>query len=249
MRYLSVVSTPALRAEIASVLGESRIRSIRGDEAEAELGGERFAAIIADRSGEISLLDRGLPVLLPMALDRPGVARFGAIAGAGLDVRLWNVSQQNSEMTVRPLVAPRAPLAAAVTLHALRGCFTGLTTDVFVAAALSADARRTMEDIARILGASPGAIRNSLKENGIDNVAAVVARMRCLQAMWTFEGDQPNYWRSAGFRTHAEASEFLSRNCGAPIGRWRAQGGFAALLRDTVASYETATATGDRRAG
>jgi hypothetical protein len=70
----------------------------------------------------------------------------------------------------------------------------------------------------------------------VTGVSGVMARMRCLHALWACESGRSNFWSSAGFRTLAEVSEFFSRHTGAPIGRWRVAGGFNALLRELPAN-------------
>ena len=93
-----------------------------------------------------------------------------------------------------------------------------------------------MDEIVRASAASPATVRCKLREAGLPAISALNAQMRCLHALWAWESGRVNFWSSAGFRTLAEVSEFLSRNTGAPVGRWKTAGGFAALLRQVVES-------------
>ena len=231
MRYLSALSTPTIVGEIERSIGIGRLRGIgAGDQLHA-LGGEKFAGIIADHAAQLPLLRHGLPVVLVVPLNREGMRQFRILAEDGIDVRLWSEpGAMLSDTTLRSLSAPRAPSPAGVIVSHFRGRFSGLAADVLTACATVANARRSMDDIGRICGSTATSVRNSLRDAGLISISGVIARMRCLHAMWALEGGRANFWSSAGFRTLAELSSHLTQHTGAPLGRWRTPGGFAALL-------------------
>lgn len=200
------------------------------------MGGERFAAIIADHAAQLPLLRHGLPVVLIVPLHREGIRQFRILAEDGIDVRLWmDTDGTLSETTLRTVSAPKAPSPAAVVLAHLRGRYSGLAADILAASILLASGRRSMDEIARICDSSPSGVRNALRDEGVISIGGVVARMRCLHALWGWESGRANFWSAAGFRTLAELSAHLSQHTGAPLGRWKAAGGFSALL-NTVAA-------------
>jgi AraC-like DNA-binding protein len=229
MRYLSAISTPTVAAQIERCMGAGRLQPVRPDE---DFGGEKFAAIIADHSAQLPTLRRGLPVILVAPMHREGMRHFRIIAEDGIDVRMWSdCGGTLSETTLKCLSAPRAPTPAAPIIAHLRGRYGGLAADVLTAAAVMSNGRRSMDEIARACDASPSAVRNGLREEGLISISGILARMRCLHAVWSLEGGRQNFWSMAGFRTLAELSAHLSQHSGAPLGRWKVAGGFSALLQ------------------
>jgi AraC-like DNA-binding protein len=229
MRYLSAISTPTVAAQIERCMGAGRLQPVRPDE---DFGGEKFAAIIADHSAQLPTLRRGLPVILVAPMHREGMRHFRIIAEDGIDVRMWSdCGGTLSETTLKCLSAPRAPTPAAPIIAQLRGRYGGLAADVLTAAAVMSNGRRSMDEIARACDASPSAVRNGLREEGLISISGILARMRCLHAVWSLEGGRQNFWSMAGFRTLAELSAHLSQHSGAPLGRWKVAGGFSALLQ------------------
>jgi hypothetical protein len=231
MRYLSALSTPTIAGEIERSIGTGRLRAIGAGELLAAFGGEKFAGIIADHAAQLPLLRHGLPVILLLPLNREGMRQFRIVAEDGIDVRLsTDPGAALSETTLRALTAPRAPSpAAAIVLH-LRGQCGGLAADVVTACAVLGNARRSMDDVARVCGVSANGVRGALRDARLVPISGLVAQMRALHAMWAWESGRSNFWSSAGFRTLAELSSHLTQHTGAPLGRWRTPGGFAALL-------------------
>ena len=237
MRYLSALSTLTIVGEIERSIGAGRLRALSaGDDLQA-MGGERFAGIIADHAAQLPLLRHGLPVVLLVPLNREGMRQFRIIAEDGIDVRLWSdASGTLSETTLRCLSAARAPTPAAPIVAHFRGQYAGLAADVLTACANLATARRSMDEIARVCDASTGSVRNALRDEELISISGLVARMRCLHALWSWESGKPNFWSSAGFRTLAELSAHLSQHTGAPLGRWKTPGGFQAMLQSIAVS-------------
>ncbi|HET9423922.1 MAG TPA: hypothetical protein VFO55_01015 [Gemmatimonadaceae bacterium] len=231
MRYLSAISTPTSAGQIEATIGAGLVRPLRPGEDPAALGGERFAAIIADHAVQLPSLRHGLPVILVVSLHRGGLRQFRILAEDGIDVRLWSdCGGTLSETSLKCLAGTRAPTPAAAIVEHFRGRHGGLTADILTAAAILSSSRRSMDDMARVCEASPSGIRNALRDSGLISLSGVVARMRCLHALWALEGNRQNFWSAAGFRTLAELSAHLSQHSGAPLGRWKVQGGFGALL-------------------
>lgn len=231
MRYLTAITTPSLLGQVEECLGSGRIRPLRDDESAESLGPERFAALIVDRFAPLSHSSSGLPVLLAMRVDRPGMQRFRTMVEAGADVRIWRFDEVLSEPSIQALGAPRAPTPAAAILAETKGLYDGLVAEIVTAAAILSDERRCMEEIARACEVTPTAVRGALRDHGLVPISGILARMRCLHALWALESGRATFWSAAGFRTLAEVSEFLSRNTGSPLGRWRVPGGFATLVR------------------
>ena len=199
------------------------------------MGGERFAAIIADHAAQLPLLRHGLPVVLIVPLHREGLRQFRILAEDGIDVRLWlEAGNTLSDTTLRAFTGPRAPSPAAAILAHLRGRYSGLAADILTASAVLANGRRSMDEIARICDSSASGVRNALREQGVIAISGVIARMRCLHALWSWEAGRPNFWSAAGFRTLAELSAHLSQHTGSPLGRWKAPGGFEALMESVT---------------
>ena len=166
--------------------------------------------------------------------------QFRILAEDGIDVRLWMDGESTlSDTTLRSYSAPRSPSPAAVVVSHLRGRYSGLAADVLTASAILANGRRSMDEIARVCDSSASGVRNALREEGLIAISGVIARMRCLHALWSWECGRPNFWSAAGFRTLAELSAHLSQHTGAPLGRWKAPGGFSALLQSVTASLAT----------
>jgi hypothetical protein len=237
MRYLSAVSTPTIVGQVERSIGQGCLRPLSvGDDIKA-MGGERFAGIIADHAAQLPLLRHGLPVVLLVPLNREGMRQFRILAEDGIDVRLWTVASGTmSDTTLRSLSAPRAPSPAAVIVSHFRGRHGGLAADILTAGANLSSTRRSMDDIARVCDTSPTGVRAALREDGLISISGLIARMRCLHALWAWESGRPNFWSSAGFRTLAELSAHLSQHTGAPLGRWKAPGGFSALLQSVASS-------------
>jgi hypothetical protein len=236
MRYLSALSTPTIVGEIERSIGIGRLRAIGAGEQLNALGGETFAGIIADHAAQLPLLRHGLPVILLVPLNREGMRQFRILAEDGIDVRLCTDSSRLlSETALRSLTASRAPSPAASIVSNFRGRYSGLGADIVATCANMANARRSMDEIARICNTTPSGVRGALRDAGLVSISGVIARMRCLHAMWAWESGRPNFWSSAGFRTLAELSSHLSQHTGAPLGRWRASGGFSALLASVAA--------------
>ena len=82
-------------------------------------------------------------------------------------------------------------------------------------------------------------MRVALRDEGLVSLSGVVARFRCLHALWAWETGRANFWSAAGFRTLAELSAHLSQHSGAPLGRWKIPGGFTLLLQSVSASLIT----------
>ena len=244
MRYLSALSTPTIVGRIEGSIGLGRLRALNaGDDLHA-MGGERFAGIIADHAAQLPLLRHGLPVILLVPLNREGMRQFRILAEDGIDVRLWSVASGTlSDTTLRSLSAPRAPTPAAEIVGNFRGRYGGLAADVLTAAANLATTRRSMDEIARVCDASTAGVRNALRDEGLVSISGLVARMRCLHALWAWESGRPNFWSSAGFRTLAELSAHLSQHMGAPLGRWKAPGGFSAMLQSVAAGLSAGEET------
>jgi hypothetical protein len=236
MRFLTVIASPSIAGQVERCLGSGRIRPLGPDESPDILGVERFAAVIVDQRAPIETLRRNLPVVLVTVAGRPGLVQFRSLAEAGIDVRYFMADREISEPTLHALSAQRAPTPAAIIASSMRGQFDGLAADVVTATALLGDSRRSMDEIARSVDSSSTLVRNALREAGAIGVSGLLARMRCLHALWAREGGRTNFWSSAGFRTLAEVSEFFARHTGAPIGRWRVAGGFNALLRELPAA-------------
>src|SRR6476661_7521701 len=136
MRYLSAISTPTFAAQVESCIGVGRLRPIHAGEDPNALGGEKFAAIIADHAAQIPLLNKGLPVVLVMPLHSEALRQFRIIAEHGIDVRFWtDCGSKLSETTMRCLSGPRAPSPAAAIVAHMRGRHGGLAADVLTAAA------------------------------------------------------------------------------------------------------------------
>jgi hypothetical protein len=236
MRYLSALSTPTIVGQIERSIGTGRLRALSAGEQLHGMGGEKFAGIIADHAAQLPLLRHGLPVVLLVPLNREGMRQFRIIAEDGIDVRLWaDATSTLSDMTLRSLSAPRAPSPAGPIVSHVRGQYRGLAADVITACANLANGRRSMDEIARVCDASAAGVRNALRDEGLISISGLVARMRCLHALWAWETGRPNFWSSAGFRTLAELSAHLSQHTGAPLGRWKAPGGFSALLQSVAA--------------
>jgi hypothetical protein len=232
MRYLSAISTPTVAGQIERSIGQGRIRRLESGENPAELGGERFAGIIVDHAVQRPSLRHGLPVILVVPMHRGGLRQFRILAEDGIDVRLWtDCGATLSDTTLKCLSSAPAPTPAASIVTHFRGRHGGLAADILTAAAIGGSARRSMDYIARVCEASPSAVRHALREEGVISISGVVARMRCLHALWAFESGRPNFWSAGGFRTLAELSAHLSQHSGAPLGRWKAPGGFSALLQ------------------
>jgi hypothetical protein len=247
MRYLSALSTPTIGAHIERSIGAGRLRALRAGEDLGSMGGERFAGIIADHAAQLPLLRHGLPVILLVPLNREGMRQFRIIAEYGIDVRLWGAEQATmSDTTLHALTAPRAPTPGAPVVAHLRGRFSGLAADVVTACAILSTSRRSMDEIARTCNTSPSGVRSALREASLTSVSSVVARMRCLHALWAWESGRQNFWSLAGFRTLAELSAHLSQHTGAPLGRWKGPGGFGALLQSVAASLTELEAGGWR---
>lgn len=236
MRYLSALSTPTIVGQIEACIGPGRLRALKAGEELDAMGGEKFAGIIADHAAQLPLLRHGLPVVLLVPLNREGLRQFRILAEGGIDVRLWpNPASTFSDTTLRSLSAARAPSPAAVIVATFRGQHGGLAADVLTASAILSNARRSMDEIGRVCAASAGSVRSALRDDGLVSISHLIARLRCLHALWAWEVGRPNFWSSAGFRTLAELSAHLSQHTGAPLGRWKAPGGFNALL-ESVAS-------------
>jgi hypothetical protein len=236
MRYLSALSTPTIVGQIEECIGSGRLRALKAGEELHAMGGEKFAGIIADHAAQLPLLRHGLPVVLLVRLNRGGMRQFRILAEDGIDVRLWSDPTSTfSDTTLRSLSAPRAPSPAAVIVARFRGQHGGLAADILTASAILSNGRRSMDEIARVCDASAASVRTALRDDGLVSVSNMVARMRCLHALWAWETGRPNFWSAAGFRTLAELSAHLSQQTGAPLGRWKAPGGFTALL-ESVAS-------------
>jgi hypothetical protein len=232
MRYLSALSTPTIVGKIERCIGTGRLRLLRTGEDPDAMGGERFAGIIADHAAQLPLLRHGLPIVLLVPVNREGLRQFRILAEDGLDVRLWtDADGMLSETTLRALSTPNAPTPAARIVAHFRGAYGGLTADILTACAIRASGRRSMDEIARLCETSASGVRNALRDDGLISISGVVARMRCLHALWAWEAGRQNFWSFAGFRTLAELSAHLSQHTGAPLGRWKAPGGFSALLQ------------------
>jgi hypothetical protein len=250
MRYLVAVITPWVLRQVERSIGPERIRVLKPGESNEVLGIERFTATVVERCSPVEIIDPDLPVLLTMQLERSAIERFRTLAEAGLDVRVWPLDEELSEPMVHLLSGPRSPSPAAAIVRELRGMFTGLAADVLTAAAILGDERRSIEQIAGACHASPVAIRNVLRDNNLPSITSLIAQMRCLHALWAWEiGQQANFWSAAGFTTLAEASQFMSDNTGAPVGRWKIPAGFTTLLREFAASCEPAKPTSCRMVG
>jgi hypothetical protein len=231
MRYLSAISTPTVAGQIEQAMGAGRLRPLAAHEDPAGLGGEKFAAIIADHSAQLPTLRHGLPVILVASLHREGMRHFRILAESGIDVRLWSdCGGAMSDATLKSLSAQRPPTPDALIVAHLRGRHGDLAADVLTAAAVLSSSRRSMEEVARVCDATAASVRNALRDDGLLPISGILARMRCLHAVWSLEGGRQNFWSTAGFRTLAELSAHLSQHSGAPLGRWRLAGGFAALL-------------------
>ena len=240
MRYLSALSTPTVVGQIERSIGQGCLRPLRAGEDLAAMGGERFAGIIADHAAQLPLLRHGLPVVLLAPVNRQGLRQFRILAEDGIDVRLWTeAGGALSDMSLRALAAPRSPSPAAVIVGHFRGAHGGLAADILTACAILSNARRSMDEIARICDTSPAGVRAALRDDGLVSISGLVARMRCLHALWAWETGRPNFWSAAGFRTLAELSAHLSQHTGAPLGRWKAPGGFSALLQSVAASLSS----------
>jgi hypothetical protein len=223
--------------QVERSIGIGRLRALNAGEQLQAMGGEKFGGIIADHAAQLPLLRHGLPVVLLVPLNREGMRQFRILAEDGIDVRLWlEASGTLSETTLRSLSASRAPSPAAVIVSQVRGRYGGLAADVITACANLSNARRSMDEIARLCDASPAAVRNALRDEGLISIGGLVARMRCLHALWAWDTGRANFWSSAGFRTLAELSAHLSQHTGAPLGRWKSPGGFSALLQSVDAS-------------
>ena len=236
MRYLSALSTPTIVGQIERSIGTGRLRALKVGEQLNAMGGEKFAGIIADHAAQLPLLCHDLPVVLLVPLNREGMRQFRILAEAGIDVRLWtDTTSTLSDTTLRSLSSPRAPSPAAAVVTHLRGQYGGLAADIVTACANLSNGRRSMDEIARVCDTSAAGVRNALRDEGLISISGLVARMRCLHALWACESGRPNFWSSAGFRTLAELSAHLSQHTGAPLGRWKAPGGFSALLQSIAA--------------
>lgn len=232
MRYLSAISTPTVAGQIERHIGPGRMRPLHQGEDPSALGGERFAGIIVDHAVQLPSLRLGLPVILVVPLHRGGLRQFRILAEDGIDVRLWtDCGGTFSETTLKCLGGTPAPTPAAPIVAHFRGRHGGLAADILTATALVANSRRSMDDIARVCEASPSAVRSALRDDGLISISGIVARMRCLHALWALEAGRTNFWSSGGFRTLAELSAHLSQHSGSPLGRWKGPGGFAALLQ------------------
>lgn len=232
MRYLSALSTATIAGEVERSIGSGRLRPLGAGEDPRALGGERFGGIIADHAAQLPLLRHGLPVVLMVPWRREGLRQFRILAEDGVDVRLWTDGYGAlSDATLRVLTGPRSPSPAATIVAGFRGRCGGLAADTVVACATLGNARRSTDEIARICDTSPSSIRAALRGDGLISVSGLIARMRCLHALWALEGGRRDFWSAAGFRTLAELSSHLSQHTGAPLGRWRTPGGYAALLQ------------------
>jgi len=232
MRYLSALSTPTIVGQIERSIGTGRLRALNAGEHLRGMGGEKFAGIIADHAAQLPLLRHGLPVVLLVPLNREGMRQFRIIAEDGIDVRLWtDATSTLSDTTLRSLSSPRAPSPACIIVSHVRGQYSGLAADIVTACANLSNGRRSMDEIARVCDSSAAGVRNALRDEGLISISGLVARMRCLHALWSWETGRANFWSSAGFRTLAELSAHLSQHTGAPLGRWKAPGGFSALLQ------------------
>jgi hypothetical protein len=237
MRYLSALSTPTLVGQIERFLGQGSLRPLHAGESLGSMGGERFAGILTDHAAQLPLLRQGLPVVLRGAMNRETMRQFRILAEDGIDVRLWPADNGGvSDMTLRSLTAPRAPSPAAVIVAHLRGRHGGLAADILTASAILSTGRRSMDEIARVCGTSAPGVRGALRDDGLVSISGLIARMRCLHALWAWESNRPNFWSSAGFRTLAELSAHLSQHTGAPLGRWKTPGGFPVLLQSVTSS-------------
>lgn len=237
MRYLSALSTPTIVGQIERCIGVGRLRPLRAGEDLTSMGGERFGGIIADHAAQLPLLRHGLPVILLVPVNREGMRQFRIIAEDGIDVRFWGDEHgAMSDMTLHPLGAARAPSPAAPVVAHFRGRYSGLAADILTACAIMSTSRRSMDEIARVCNASASGVRGALRDAGLMSISGVLARMRCLHALWAWESGRQNFWSSGGFRTLAELSSHLSQHTGAPLGRWKAPGGFSALLQSVGAS-------------
>lgn len=235
MRYLTAITTVTVAGQIERSIGAGRLRALRPEETPDQLGGERFAAIIADHRASPAAVRFGLPVVLIAPRDRSGLQQFRAMAEAGLDVRMaTDCGETLSETTLRCLSGPRAPSPAAAIVAHLRDRYSGLAPDIIAAAAIMSHTRRSMEEVARVCDTSASGIRSALRENQLIAISGLLAQMRCLHALWAWQSDRPNFWSAAGFRTLAELSAHLSQHTGAPLGRWKVPGGFAALLQSVA---------------
>jgi len=237
MRYLSAVTTPTIASRIERGIGHGRLRPLKANDDLRSMGGERFAGIIADHAAQLPLLRLGLPVILLVPLNREGMRQFRIVAEDGIDVRLWaDGDDALSEMALQALSGPRSPSPAAAIVDHLRGRYSDLVADVLTACAILATSRRSMDEIARVCGASPSSVRGALRDAGLASISGVIARMRCLHALWAWESGRQNFWSHAGFRTLAELSAHLSQHTGSPLGRWKAQDGFQSLLQSIGSS-------------
>jgi hypothetical protein len=237
MRYLSALSTPTIVGQIEHSIGIGRLRALRVGEDLESMGGERFAGIIADHAAQLPLLRHGIPVILVVPMNREGMRQFRIVAEDGIDVRLWGGEHGTmSDTTLHVLSAARAPTPAAPVVAHFRGQYGGLAADILTGCAILSTGRRSMDEIARICSASASGVRGALRDAGLTSISGVLARMRCLHALWAWESGRQNFWSSAGFRTLAELSAHLSQHTGAPLGRWKAPGGFSALLQSVGAS-------------
>jgi hypothetical protein len=237
MRYLSAISTTTIVGQIERSIGPGRLRHLGMGDDMASLGGEKFAGIIADHAAQLPLLRQGLPVVLLVPLNREGMRQFRILAEDGIDVRLWaDATSTLSDTTLRSLSAPRALSPGAAIVSHFRGRHGGLAADVITACANLSNGRRSMDEIARICDSSAPGIRTALREEGLVAISGLVARMRCLHALWAWETGRPNFWSSAGFRTLAELSAHLTQHTGAPLGRWKVSGGFSMLLQSVSAN-------------
>src|SRR4051812_26728403 len=202
MRHLSALSTPTIVGHIERCIGVGRLRPLRAGEDLGSMGGERFAGIVADHAAQLPLLRHGLPVILLAPLNRDGLRHFRIIAEDGIDVRLWGHEHNTmSDTTLHALSAARAPSPAAAIVTHLRGRHCGLAADIVTACAILSTSRQSMDEIARICNASPSAVRGALRDAGLISISGVIARMRCLHALWAWESARQNFWSSAGFRT------------------------------------------------
>lgn len=235
MRYLSAISTGTFAGQIESCVGSGRVRPLAAGEDPNALGGEKFAAIIADHAAQLPSLRHGLPVILVVSLHREGMRQFRILAEDGIDVRLWSdCGDTLSETTLRCLSSRSAPSPAAAIVEYLRGSQGGLAADVVTAAAVLASGRRSMDEIARVCDTSASGVRNALRDENLISISGILARMRALHALWAWETGRPNFWSASGFRTLAELSAHLSQHTGSPLGRWKAPGGFDALLQSVA---------------
>jgi hypothetical protein len=235
MRYLSALSSPAILDELERATGPRRLRPVKSGETLASMDGERFAGIIADHAAQLPLLRHGLPVVLLVPSNREGLRQFRNLAEEGVDVRLWTQAAGDlSDSTLRSLCAPRPASPATSIVAHLRGRFDGLAADVLTACAYLSNTRRSMDEIARVCGASASEVRTALREAGLVPISGVIAQMRALHAVWAWEAGRTNFWSSGGFRTLADLSAHLSQHTGSPLGRWKTPGGFSALLQSAA---------------